>query len=341
VHLRAWRRPSGLRYHLPVRARCAAALLLVFVAAAGHEAVPRADYVWDLPPGVPPPDVADPGSLTPARIELGRRLFFDTRLSRNGERACGACHRPEFAFTDTRPRAIGATGQLHERGSMSLINVAYRRTLTWADPTVTSLERQALLPMFGERPVELGLTGHEVRVYNTVGSDPLYGRLFADAFPDAERGITTAKVTAALAAFERTIVSFRSPYDRYRFRGDERALSPAARRGMAIFASPRAGCAECHRGLNFDGDTYPNVPVAAAHGRAADDVSRFRSPTLRNVARTAPYMHDGRLLTLDEVLAPFPLSAAERAEVIAFLDALTDVDALVDSRWSDPWLTKW
>jgi cytochrome c peroxidase len=148
-------------------------------------------------------------------------------------------------------------------------------------------------------------------------------------------------VTAALAAFERTIVSFRSPYDRFRFHGDRRALPSAAERGLAIFSSARAGCGECHRGLNFDGDTYPNVPAAAAHGRDAADVSRFRAPTLRNTARTAPYMHDGRLLTLDEVLAPFPLAPAERRDLIAFLDALTDVDALVDSRWSDPWLTKW
>jgi cytochrome c peroxidase len=321
--------------------RLSVAVAIVLLALAARNAAPRADTIWDLPPGVPPPIVPDAAALTPARIELGRRLFYDTRLSRNGERACGACHRPEFAFTDTRPRAIGATGQLHERSSMSLVNVAYRRTLTWANPNVTSLEQQALLPMFGDEPVELGLKGHEVRVYDTLAGDPLYARLFADAFGDADRTITTDKVTAALAAFERTIVSFRSPYDRFRFRGDERALPPAAARGLALFTSDRAGCAQCHRGLNFDGDNYPSGAAVATHGREAADVSRFRAPTLRNVARTAPYMHDGRLLTLSEVLAAFPLAPAERDDLLAFLDSLTDVDALVDSRWSDPWLTKW
>jgi cytochrome c peroxidase len=300
-----------------------------------------ADAIWDLPPGVPAPPVPDLAAMTPPRIELGRRLFYDTRLSRNGERACGACHRPEFAFTDTRPRAIGATGQLHERGSMSLVNVAYRRTLTWQDPSVTSLEQQALLPMFGEKPVELGLKGHEVRVYADLAADPLYLRLFGDAFPAQGREITTEKVTAALAAFERSIVSFRSAYDDYRFNAHADALSAAQKEGLTLFVSPRAGCAQCHRGLNFDGDDYPNHVPAPAHGRSAADLARFRAPTLRNVARTSPYFHDGRALTLEEVLAPFALTPAERDNLVAFLDALTDVDALVDSRWSDPWLTKW
>jgi len=321
--------------------RISVALLIVFLAIAAKESAPRAEYVWDLPPGVPAPAVPDSTTLTPSRIELGRRLFYDTRLSRNGERACGACHRPEFAFTDTRPRAIGATGQLHERSSMSLINVAYRRTLTWSNPAVTSLEQQALLPMFGEQPVELGLYGHDVRVYNNLAGDPFYTRLFSEAFPESDRTITTAKVTAALAAFERTIVSFRSAYDRYQYRKEQDALAPTAQRGLALFTSSRAACAQCHRGLNFDGDDYPRATAIAAHGRDAADLSRFRAPTLRNVARTAPYMHDGRLLTLEEVLGPFGLDAGERDDLLAFLDSLTDVDALVDSRWSDPWLTKW
>ena len=298
------------------------------------------EHVWELPPGVPPPEVPDSAQLSPARIELGRRLFYDARLSRNGERACGACHQPEFAFTDARPRAVGATGELHARGSMSLVNVAYRKTLTWSDSSVTSLEQQALVPMFGNHPVELGLDGHEARVYEQLADDPLYLRLFADAFPNEGRTITRAKIVAAIAAFERTIVSFRSPYDRYRFRGEADALTPAAKRGEKIFESDRVRCARCHGGLNFEGERYP-AGAARAHGRDVADIGRFRPPTLRNIAWTAPYMHDGRVQTIGDVLAAFDLSAAERDDLRAFLESLTDLDALVDSRWSDPWRTKW
>jgi cytochrome c peroxidase len=296
--------------------------------------------VWDLPPGVPPPGVPDVTELTPARIELGRRLFYDARLSANGQRACGACHRPEFAFTDTRPRAIGATGELHPRGSMSLINVAYRKTLTWADPSITTLEQQALVPMFGSHPVELGLGGHETRVYDELARDPLYLRLFSEAFPGTAARITREKIVAAIAAFERTIVSFRSPYDRYRFRGEADALTPAAKRGEQVFLSEKAACGQCHAGVNFEGESYPRARPGA-HGRDLADIRQFRPPTLRNIARTAPYMHDGRDQSLDDVLAAFGLTAAEREDLRAFLDSLTDIDALVDTRWSDPWRTPW
>jgi cytochrome c peroxidase len=304
-------------------------------------AMPAAEHVWDLPPGVPAPAIPDPAHLTPSRIELGRRLFFDARLSRNGEGACGACHRPEFAFTDARPRAVGATGELHARGSMSLINVAYRKTLTWADPSITTLEQQALVPLFGNHPVELGLEGNEPRIYDELAGDPLYARLFPEAFPGSERAITREKIVAAIAAFERTIVSFRSPYDRYRFGGDADALTPAAKRGETVFMSARAGCARCHAGVNFEGETYPKGLTVGAHGRDPADIAPFRPPTLRNIARTAPYMHDGREQALEDVIAAFGLSPAERDDVRAFLESLTDLDALVDSRWSDPWRTQW
>jgi cytochrome c peroxidase len=316
------------------------ALCVIVVVAIALSASAGGTGVWDLPPGVPPPDVPDPATLTPARIELGRRLFFDARLSRNGERACGACHRPEFAFTDARPRAVGVTGELHPRSSMSLVNVAYRKTLTWANPRMTSLEEQMLVPMFGEHPVELGLKDHESRIYDELATDPLYARLFSDAFPGEGSAITTRKIVSAIAAFERTIVSFRSPYDRYKFGGEAKALSPAAKRGEALYSS-KAACAQCHRGLNLDGESYPAVPSIAAHGRSAEDVNAFRPPTLRNIAWTAPYMHDGRDDTLAEVLAAFPLLPDERDDLLAFLNSLTDLDALVDSRWSDPWRTKW
>lgn len=340
-----------------------------------------ADVPWDLPPGVPPPPVADPSSLTPARVALGRELFYDVRLSINGTQSCGTCHRREFAFTDARPRALGATGELHPRGSMSLINVAYRDTLTWADPRAMSLEAQALVPLFGEHPIELGLKGHEARVYRRLADDVMYLRLFREAFAGEATPITTANIVAAIAAFERTIVSFRSPYDRYRFRGQKDALSPAARRGEQLFFSRRrVGCVQCHGGLNFDGGgraagaapaplpfhntglflryAEPNTGLQAHTGDPSDE-GKFRAPTLRNIERTAPYMHDGSVATLAEVidhyaaggraahrnrsplLRPFTLTPAERDDLLAFLASLTDIDALVDTRWGDPSRTRY
>jgi cytochrome c peroxidase len=305
--------------------RTRSVLAVVGLAALGL-AAPGASGVWTLPPGVPVPPV-DASALTPARVELGRRLFFDPRLSVNGNSACGACHRQEFAFTDGRARAVGATGEPHTRGSMSLVNVAYRRALTRAEPPIASLEEQALVPMFSEHPVELGLKGHEARIFAALEADPIYGRLFREAFPSHEPRIATETIAAAIAAFERTIVSFRSPYDRFRYEGVESALTPAAQRGFALFEG-RAGCARCHDGINFDGS--PNGS---------------RAPTLRNIGVTYPYLQDGSAPTLDAVLDRHgngpALAPWERAELLAFLDSLTDLDALVDTRWRDPWRTQW
>jgi cytochrome c peroxidase len=359
----------------------ACGLVVCSLPAAVRSATVSADAIWDLPPGVPPPYVPDPSALTPARIALGRQLFYEQRLSINGTQSCGACHRRQFAFTDQRARALGATGELHPRGSMSLVNVAYRDTLTWADPAMTRLEEQALVPMFGEHPIELGLKGREAKVYAQLSDDVMYLRLFGEAYPGDPSPITTGHIVEAMGAFQRSIVSFRAPYDRYRFNRDEAAMSASALRGEALFFSAeRTNCALCHRGLNFDGGARtaasgplppmfhntglftryadPNIGLQR-HSRSPDDEGKFRAPTLRNIARTAPYMHDGSVATLGEVLdhyaaggraahanrspllRPFTLTVAERADLLAFLESLTDVAALHDSRWGDPWQTKY
>lgn len=159
---------------------------------------------------------------------------------------------------DGRSRGLGSTGKRHPRSAMSLVNVAYRDALTWGNPTLFTLEEQVLVPLFATDPVELGLAGHEERAYAALAASPVCRRLFAAAFPRvesmdsdearAEPMVGTAKIALALAAFQRSIVSFRSPYDRYRFHGDETALPPAARRGMALFFSRRARCGGCHLG---------------------------------------------------------------------------------------------
>ena len=379
-----------------------AAVGLAAATLAGQRAA--SDYPWDLPPGVPPPRLTVGAPMTEARVELGRHLFYDTRLSGNGEQSCATCHIQALAFTDGRARGLGSTGERHPRGAMSLVNVAYRDALTWANPTLRSLEEQVLVPLFGTDPVELGLSGHEPRVYAALAASPVYRRLFAAAFPSlppdeegeggVERLVTTDNVALALAAFQRSIVSFRSPYDRYRFHDDETALSPAARRGMRLFFSGRARCGGCHLGhtvstdlgLNLDGGSkaatspvsdppvflFHNtglynlpgpVPYPAdnagkyTHTGDLEDAGQFRIPSLRNVAVTAPYMHDGSIAALGEVLdhyvaggrapnprqsdsiRPLSLRDDERRDLIAFLQSLTDEALLRDPRWSDPWST--
>jgi cytochrome c peroxidase len=340
-----------------------------------------ADFEWNLPKGFPRPAVPTDNPMSAAKVELGRFLFYDKRMSVNGKESCGTCHRQELAFTDGRARAEGTTGQLHPRSSMSLVNVAYVPLLTWANSTLDSLEEQALTPMLGEEPIELGLKGHEQDFLNTLRRDPVYQGLFPKAFPDAGDIYTLKNVTKAMAAFERTIISMRSPYDRYRWGGDSSAISDSAKRGDLIFSSSeRGGCFQCHGGWNFTtirfegikdregmGDPrggFFNTGVSSylppnqglyEHTQRSEDIGKFRAPTLRNVALTAPYMHDGSLGTLEEVidhyaaggkmdhpnksriLRPFRLTEGEKRDLVEFLKSLNDEELIRDPRWSDPW----
>lgn len=260
--------------------------------------------------------------------------------------------------------------------------MAYIPRLTWANPALASLEEQALIPMLGEDPIELGLKDHEQQMLAALRRDRLYQELFPQAFPGESDAFTLSNVTKAIAAFERTIISMRSPYDRYRWGGDSSAISDAAKRGeLLFFSSERAGCFQCHAGWNFSGGIrfegsgisgrgdesrggFFNTGVAVyaspnrgiyEHTQRTEDIGKFRAPSLRNVAVTAPYMHDGSLATLDEVmehyaaggklghpnksriLRPFRMTDADKHDLIDFLKSLTDEDLLHEPRWSNPW----
>lgn len=341
-----------------------------------------ADFDWSFLNGLPKPVVPADNPMSRERVELGRYLFYDTRLSVNGRQSCASCHRQELAFTDGLAHAQGTTGEIHPRGSMSVVNIAYAPRLTWAHPSLTLLEEQALVPLLGADPVELGLKEKITDVLAAFRDDPVYARVFPAAFPGEAEPFTRGNLIKALASFQRTIVSARSPYDRYR-RGERDAISESAKRGEIIFFSgEKAGCFQCHGGWNFSGplrfegrtDTEIEFHNTALHnldgpgsyaprntgihehtGRA-EDLGRFRAPTLRNIAVTAPYMHDGSLATLEEVIAHyaaggraarnaqrspilrrFRLTPEETADLIAFLNSLTDEALLRDPRWSDPW----
>ena len=338
-------------------------------------------YSWQLPPGFLPPFVPADNPMSGQKVELGRHLFYDTRLSGNGAASCATCHQQQLAFTDGRARATGSTGAMHPRSSMSLLNVAYTPSLTWAHPTLHSLEEQALVPLLGDVPVEMGMSGRQTHFLAQARKDAHYQQLFRQAFAVEPDPFTWNNVVKALACFERSLVSFRSSYDRYRYAGEEAALSPAAKRGEQLFfSSERAGCFQCHGGITFSGAVQtqgsepPSMPFhntglsnlpdpftyAAlntglhAHTGRQEDIGKFRTPTLRNIAMTAPYMHDGSMATLEDVVQHyergglpnpnkshivqgFTISQQERQDLIAFLHSLTDIAALQDPRWTDPW----
>jgi cytochrome c peroxidase len=324
---------------MPARVLLAAALAAA-LAVNGTVRAGAPDYAWGLPRGFPTPRVPAANPMSPAKVRLGRYLFYDKRMSVNGTEACASCHRQELAFTDGRAFALGATGQQHPRSVMSLVNVAYAGVLTWSDPNLRSLEEQALIPMLSEHPVELGLRGRVNPFLSQLAADPVYRALFPKAFPGARNPFSLANLAKALAAFERTIVSARSPYDRYYFGGDSSAISDSAQRGQALFFGDQvAGCFHCHGGFNFSDATvfegdgkraiefhntalynmsvafrypWPNVGIYQHTGRLAD-AGKFKTPSLRNVALTAPYMHDGSVARLEEVLDHYAAGGLSRA----------------------------
>ena len=318
--------------------------------------------------------------MTAEKVELGRYLFYDSRLSGNGKQSCASCHRQELAFTDGRGRGLGSTRKLHPRGPMGLVNIAYAPRLTWANATLESLEEQVLTPMFGTEPVELGLKGHEAKLVALIQSEPVYRELFPKVF--GKDPYTVPNLIKAIAAFERSIVSMRSPYDRYRWGGEPNAISESAKRGEILFSSSKGGgCFQCHGGWNFSGavrfegkreatgendprTAFFNTGVSAykepnrgifEHTKDPQDLGKFRAPSLRNIAVTAPYMHDGSMATLEDILDhymaggrfrssstsgrinPFSLSQTEKADLLEFLKSLTDDALLRDPRWSNPW----
>jgi cytochrome c peroxidase len=206
---------------------------LAFAAGLALFPLPRARRTrtnGNLSRGFPPPLVPADNPMTTVKVELGRSLFYDPRLSVNGKTSCAACHRQGLAFTDSLTAAIGTTGQIHSRDAMSLVNVVYNASLTWGDPHVRRLEEQAPIPIFGGQPIEMGLREAD-GVPGLIAADARYRDLFARAFPGETPALPMRNAVKAIAACERTIISAASPYGRYHYGGDNDAVSAAARRG--------------------------------------------------------------------------------------------------------------
>ena len=225
-----------------------------------------AGYPWDLPPGFPQPKVPADNPMSPAKVELGRHLFYDTRLSADGTFSCGTCHEQRLAFTDGKPRAVGHSGQIHPRSAMALANVAYLPVLTWANPTVRRLEAQALVPMFGDRPRGAGTHGHRARAAGPAGRraalpGDVRGRFPRRADADQRRqrhqGHRLVRADAAVGPIAVRPGSAPAP--------TRAPMSPAALRGEDLFFAERTECFHCHGGFNFTESVDYVRPGAARH----------------------------------------------------------------------------
>jgi len=375
------------------RASLLALLSLTLFATAAQSEPPQgaAAWRWTLPDFLPPPREPADNPMSEARFQLGRKLFYDARLSGNGKESCASCHLQKLAFTDGRAVAIGATGQTTPRNSPSVANAAWRATLTWANPALVTLERQMENPLFGEDPIEMGVNDdNRAEILARFEADPGYRLEFAQAFPKEAKPISFGNVIKAIAAFERGVVSASSKYDLYLL--GKASLSPEETRGKDLFFGEKAECHHCHGSVNFDDQFYhaktreietpfhntglydldgkggypaPNRGVFE-NSHKPEDMGAFRAPSLRNIAVTAPYMHDGSVATLEEVIdiyaaggrnvsngplkgdgrrnpnksaliVPIELTAQEKSDLIAFLKTLTDETLLTSPRFADPW----
>ena len=344
----------------------------IFCCLLGCQPAVKNDYNWRLPEGFPPPLVPKDNPMSEAKVALGKQLFFDQDLSFNQTMSCASCHRPEFAFAEPKQTAIGVTGHIHRRNSQALVNVAYNSNLTWAHSGLNSLEQQILIPMFSEQPIELGITGHESQVlsrFNTKEYQHLFDQAFASKEPSFEH------IVKALASYVRSLISFASAFDRYAYQGQDDALSESAKRGMELFFSEKLECFHCHGGFNFtqssqhenqrldlrpfhntglynedEQGAYPLKDIGLMEiSLQSKDMGRFRAPTLRNIQVSAPYMHDGSLATLSDVIdfyasggrgkgvnnplksifiQGFELKETDKQDLLAFLASLTDPEFL-------------
>jgi cytochrome c peroxidase len=282
-------------------------------------------WQWHVPPGIKPPNVPADNPMTAAKVELGRRLFYDADLSRDGTMACATCHEQRHGFADGNSTHPGVTGEPGRRNVPGLANLAWMSPLTYADPRQTTLEAQAAVPVMGTHPVEMGMQGRTADIVARLSNDTCYRRMFADAFPESAGRIDFANIGKAIASFERSLIAYDSAWDRH-------ALTARARAGEARF---RQACAGCHAGPRFTDQRYhrltpadPAAPDQGLYEITGDnaDRARFRTPTLRNVAMTGPWWHDGSATTLEDAITRHGLAPSREAmtELVAFLRALDD-----------------
>lgn len=313
--------------------------LFLYQCRSGHAEIQRFSAI---------PSPAD-NPLSEEKIQLGKKLFFDKQLSRDGSISCASCHTPEFAFTDRKKVSEGVAGGKTERNSPSILNSAYLKTVMF-DAHLTSLEMQVIVPIQEHVEMDMKMGDLIERLRNI----PEYQEAARKIF---NRDFDAWVLTRSIAAFERSLISSNSPFDRYYYQKENNAISPEAKRGWQIF-SEKLYCTQCHPApyfTNFNAESnglYPDY--APDHGRFrifhdTADMGKFKVPSLRNIELTFPYMHDGSMNSIDEILdhymkggedhfnkskiiKPFKLSTQERRDLKAFLISLTDTSYMKDFR---------
>jgi cytochrome c peroxidase len=304
---------------------------------AGHRSLQK----WRLPTTPPHPEDNVP---TPQRVELGKKLFFDPRLSGEGNMSCATCHNPLLGWSDGLSTGRGVKSMVLDRASPTVVNTAFNSIQMW-DGRKKSLEEQAMGPM--EATVEMNMDTQ--KLFAWLNSNEGYRSLFQDAFPG--KPIDADSVSKAIASFERTVVSNTSPFDQW-VAGKKDAMSPDQVKGFALFIDPaKANCAACHAGANFTDNSFHNLGLAS-FGKDTPDMGRyaqkpvaglkgaFKTPTVREAANTAPYFHDGAVKTLDELvefyakggivktnlsesMKELALSKEEKGQLVSFINALS------------------
>jgi cytochrome c peroxidase len=304
-------------------------------------------YELNLPKGVPLPIIPADNELSMERVQLGKMLFYDNILSSDNSISCSSCHAPEKSFSDGRSMSLGVHDSIGERNAMPLVNLAWSNSFFW-DGGAKSLELQILKPLTSHSEMNMDLD-HTIQRLN---KNKIYRKLFMKAYgskPDA------ATLFKALASFERTLISFNSKYDR-RSRNSGSGFESTETRGFYLFVGGQTHCTSCHSGILFTNNSFQNNGLSetyADEGRFKitgneNDKGKFKVPTLRNIAVTAPYMHDGSIKTLEEVVEHYnsggklhpnksphvhnndspPLTEEQKTDLVNFLKTLTDEEFL-------------
>ncbi len=304
-------------------------------------------YTLKIPPGFPVPEIPADNALTQTRVVLGKILFYDPILSSDSTHSCASCHLPQLAFSDSLVVSVGVKNRLGTRNTPSLANVAYQKRLL-REGGLPSLEMQVLVPIQEHNEFDFNI----VKIAERLNKSDQYRSLANRAYG---RDPDPYVITRALSAFERTLLSGNSPYDQWAYQGKLAAFTAEAQRGYSLFQSEKLNCAQCHEGFLFTNQDFMNNGLYSVYpdsGRIRltgieADRALFKVPSLRNVALTAPYMHDGSLATLEAVIAhyesggknhpqkskvikAFKLTTQEKADLIAFLRALTDEKFISD-----------
>jgi len=329
-------------------------VLLASLSACQKDAeVPVVQDFQNIPSWFPEMEIPTENQLTKARIDLGRKLFYEKKLSRDESISCGTCHKLENAFTDELSIATGIEGRLGLRNTPTLANIGYT-DIMFMDGGVRTLELQAQSPIFTHEEMDFTIA----EFLDRIEGDETYTRMFDEAYGQEPGAFG---ISRSIAAFERTFISGHSRFDAYEYQGDANALSAAEKRGRDIFFSSETACTECHVPPLFTNFEFENIGLYEEYADTGlaritqmdEDKGKFKVPNLRNVAETAPYMHNGSMGTLEEVVShfnaggvghvnqsplikPLGLTEQEKADLVAFLHSLTDQSFINNPNLSEP-----